>query len=133
MKIILSAVIIISTLLFSAVFAAPDRWTPPVMQTAPAQLPKLARPMKMDGVLTEWKSAACVPLYCRSYILYSRDSHKWNGPADAGFEVYCAWNDKGFCLAAVVADDDVRNNRTSKDYWQQDCVEFFLDGRVGKI
>jgi hypothetical protein len=132
MKIILSAVIIISTLLFSAVFAAPDRWTPPAMQTAPAQLPKLARPMKMDGVLTEWESAACVPLYCRSYILYSRDPHKWNGPADAGFEVYCAWNDKGLCLAAVVADDDVRNNRPSKDYWQQDCVEFFLDGRVGE-
>lgn len=131
MKIVLSTLTIAITL-FSTALAAPDRWTPPVVQTAPAQLPRLVQPLVMDGALGEWESAACVPLHCRSYILYSRDPHKWNGPADAGFEVFCAWNDRGLCLAAVVADDDVRNNRPGKDYWQQDCVEFFLDGRVGE-
>lgn len=108
-----------------------DRWTPPAVEaTVPAQLPKLAQPLVIDGVVKEWASAACVPVHSPSYVLYSREPHKWNGPADAGFEAYCAWSDAGLCLAAVVADDDVINDRPGKDYWQRDCIEFYLDGRA---
>lgn len=127
------------SLLVAAIFAvlpaqalpAGSRWTPPVIPAAPASLPKLSQPLVLDGALGEWNQAACVPMLSESYILYSREPHKWNGPADAGMEVYCAWSERGLCLAAVVADDDVRNDRQGKDYWEQDCVEFFVDGRAG--
>ncbi len=108
------------------------RWAPPNIPDRPAQLPRLSQPLVLDGDVAEWSAATSVPLLSKSYLLYCRPPHKWNGPPDAGMVVHCAWNDDGLCLAAVVADDDVRNDMPANDYWKQDCVEFFIDGRVGE-
>lgn len=88
------------------------------------------QPLVLDGELNEWASAACVPARYESYAEIIQ-LPGWRGPADAGLEFYCAWNSDGLCVAAVVADDDVRNDRKDKDLWQQDCLEIFVDGRSG--
>ncbi|MFH0795698.1 MAG: sugar-binding protein [Candidatus Omnitrophota bacterium] len=95
-------------------------------------LPKLTQPLVLDGNLNEWTEAACVPVRYQSYVCHLLPSHKWLGPADAGMEFFCAWNKDGLCLAAVVADDEIYNDREPQKLWQQDGVEIFLDGRAGE-
>lgn len=102
---------------------------PPAETPPPTPLPRLTAPFTPDGVLQEWTAAACVPVRSASCIAHRSSSHEWRGPADAGMEWYGAWNQEGLCLAAVVADDEVRNDRPDDALWQQDCVELFLDGR----
>lgn len=111
----------------------PDRWTAPQVPTELAQLPKLDQPFVPDGELAEWGSAATVPIRYESYVSRPRPKGKWLGPSDAGMEVYCAWSEEGLCLAAVVADDDVFNDRKGEAFWQCDCIEFHFDGRTDKI
>jgi len=107
--------------------------SPPPMETPPpAPLPRMTEPFTPDGVLQEWAAAACVPVRSASCIAHRSSSHEWRGPADAGMEWYGAWNQDGLCLAARVADEEVRNNRPEESLWQQDCVELFLDGRPGE-
>lgn len=105
---------------------------PPAAEAAPPiPLPRLTEPFTPDGVLQEWAQAACVPVRSPGCIAHRSSAHEWRGPADAGMEWYGAWNPEGLCLAAVVADDEVRNDRPEDALWQQDCVELFLDGRSG--
>lgn len=107
---------------------ADARWDVP--QAIPEGfLPKLGA-VTVDGDLAEWNTAAAVPLRFASYIAIRKPSHTWNGPADCGMEVYCGWNDDGLCLAGIVADDDVRNDATPENSWQQDCLELYVDGRT---
>jgi hypothetical protein len=93
-------------------------------------MPRLIEPLVLDGDLNEWASAACVPA---RYLTYAEIIHmpRWRGPADAGIEFYCAWNGDGLCLAAVVADQDVRNDQPDAELWRRDCLEVFVDGRAG--
>mgnify|MGYP005839765869 FL=1 len=114
--------------------SAADRWTPPQPTAVPANLPRLTAPLALDGDLSEWSGAASVPVRCRSYISVANKPHEWRGPADASMEFYCGWNADGLCIAAEVSDDDVRNDRQPKDYWQHDCIEVYVDGRgPGKL
>ncbi|NQU09393.1 hypothetical protein HQ590_01265 [bacterium] len=110
--------------------AGEDRWTLN-QETPKGVLPRLREPLVLDGQIKEWSSATTLPLRYRSYIAARKSDHPWLGLADASAELYCAWNDEGLCLAARVADDDVRNDRPPNDYWKQDCIELFVDGRVG--
>jgi len=98
---------------------------------AEGKLPRLMKPLVLDGDLGEWETAASLSLRYSSYIAQLKPGHEWLGPKDAGAEVYCAWNDDGLCLAAAVADDFVHNEREPGWTWQQDSLELFLDGRVG--
>ena len=97
-------------------------------------LPKLGA-IKLDGDLEEWTGAAAVPLRFASYIARCVTNHIWNGPADASMVAFCGWNDEGLCLAGLVSDDDVRNNRPPKDphCFEQDCLEIFFDGRTWNL
>lgn len=104
------------------------RWDAPHASVEPAQLPRLARSLVIDGSLEEWGGAACVPVRSGSYVTVNARGN-WAKPRGTGMEFYCAWNAQGLCAAAVVVDDDVCNDRQPKDYWQQDCVEFLVDGR----
>lgn len=105
----------------------------PAVSTAssPAQLPRLAEGFIPDGALDEWKQSACVPVRSVASIAHRVTTHDWRGPADSGMELYVAWNEQGLCLAAVVADDYLGNDRPDGSLWQQDCLELFLDGRQG--
>lgn len=113
------------------VLGAAAKWTPPAAENVAYQLPALGGPLALDGDIGEWSKAACLPVRSFSYVDVCERTHKWNGPSDAGMEFYAAWNDEGLCVAAVVADDDVINTRAGKDFWQQDCVEVYVDGRSG--
>ena len=94
-------------------------------------LPRLTRPLILDAKLDEWEGATSLLLRYASYISKVKPGHEWRGPMDAGAEMYCAWNDDGLCLAAVVADDDIHNERPPGMTWQQDGLELFVDGRAG--
>jgi len=108
-----------------------DRWMPPALPAADAQLPRLALPVVLDGDVIEWAAAACVPVRSFADVTSLSHLHQWRGASDAAVEVYCAWNEKGLCLAAVVADDDVVASSDTTKLWERDCVEFFVDGRSG--
>jgi hypothetical protein len=97
-------------------------------------LPKLGA-IKLDGELEEWTGAAAVPLRFASYIARCVTNHTWNGPVDGSMVAFCGWNDDGLCLAGLVSDDDVRNNRPPRDphCFEEDCVEIFFDGRTGNF
>jgi len=98
----------------------------------PAPLPKLAQPLVLDGDPSEWAGAGCACMRYEEWIGKIQPPHKWRGPADAGMEVYYAWNDEGLCLAAVVADDDVRISSDGKLLGERDCVRFHVDGRLNQ-
>jgi sialate O-acetylesterase len=95
-----------------------------------AALPRLGA-VTCDGELTEWRDAAAVPLRLASDTAHRKPPHVWNGPADCSMEVLCGWSAEGLCLGGTVADDDVRNSRPNDVSYEQDCVEFYVDGRIG--
>ena len=115
----------------TAVIAADPRWDlpPPV---AESWLPKLARPLVLDGDLGEWAGAAAIPIRFASYIAWQAPNREWKGPADSGMEALAAWSDDGLCLAGLVTDDDLRNSRPVEQSWEQDGVELYVDGRGGE-
>ena len=87
------------------------------------KLPKLTKPLVLDAKLDEWEGATSLSLRYASYISTLKPGHEWHGPKDAGAEMVCAWNDEGLCLAVLVTDDDVHNERPPHSIWQQDCLE----------
>lgn len=95
-----------------------------------AALPKLGA-VTCDGEFTEWRDAAAVPLRLPADTAHRKPPHVWKGPADCSLEVLCGWSAEGLCLAGTVADDDVRNSRPNDVSYEQDCVELYVDGRVG--
>ncbi len=110
--------------------AAPRRWEIPAYDCRDA-LPKLAAAPVLDGNLAEWAAAAAVPVRFAAWIAHCDSRHAWNGPADCGMDVFCAWHEAGLCVAGSVTDDDVRNDRSGDALYEQDCVEVFADGRTG--
>ncbi|NQZ66595.1 MAG: hypothetical protein HRT89_00870 [Lentisphaeria bacterium] len=96
------------------------------------KLPRLTKPLVLDAKLDEWEAATSLSLRYASYISNIKPGHEWRGPKDAGAEMYSAWNDEGLCIAVLVTDDDVHNERPPGFVWQQDCLELFIDGRGGE-
>ena len=109
---------------------ADGRWTPPTVPAAKNVVPRLTQPLTLDGHLTEWGSAACVPIRAQGNIIYRGGTHQWLGPADAGMETFCAWTPDGLALAANVTDTEVINTKPPASYYAQDCVELFVDARA---
>jgi len=109
---------------------ADGRWTPPALPAAKNVVPRLTQPLTVDGRLTEWGSAACVPIRAQSNIIYRSGRHEWLGPADAGMEAFCAWTADGLALAVNVTDNEVINTKPPATYYEQDCVELFVDARA---
>jgi hypothetical protein len=119
-------------LLMTAVSYAQENnaWVVPKLPPPQGQLPRLAQPLALDGELKEWAGAASLPVLYRSdFIVPPQDPGRWQGAADAGMEVFQAWNEEGLCLAVRVVDDDVFNDSADPDSWMQDCFEMYLDGR----
>jgi hypothetical protein len=79
----------------------------------------------VDGDLLEWAGAASLPIRYRSYVTPALMSPEWQGPADVGMEISCAWNSDGLCLGAVVADDTRKS--------QQGGVAIYVDGRAAAL
>ena len=106
-----------------------DRWRVPKPEIVPARLPHLSQSLVLDGDLSEWQDAVCVPVRLRNDVRREIPPRKWRGPADAGMEVYCAWDSDGLCLAAVVTDDDVSNRFRGYQAFKQDSLHLLVDGR----
>ena len=118
-------------LCLQAMGAGTGRWQNRA-DTPEGSLPRLTKPRLLDAKLDEWEGATSLSVRNASYISKVKPGREWRGPLDAGAEMYCAWNDDGLCLAAIVADDTIQNERPPGLTWQQDCLELFIDGRTGE-
>ena len=107
------------------------RWQPPNVMTGSVQLPRLQDAPVLDGNIAEWQDAFSIPVRCENNTTALIEPHAWKGPSDLGMEFYAGWCSSGLCIAAVVADSELVNTRPGPDYWQQDSIEIFVDGRSG--
>lgn len=107
----------------------PEQWKKPT-PPPPGQVVALKAPLALDGALDEWKSVPSVPMHTASSLLVAKGPHKWGGPSDIGMDVFVAWNADSLCVAAQVTDQEVHNDRPLSDAWQQDSIEFYVDGRA---
>jgi hypothetical protein len=104
-----------------------DAWTPPAAAGANLQLPRLPKPLVLDGELGEWSDTPRIAMRSPASIAGRAADREWRGPADAGLVVRCAWTQEGLCFAVVVTDDEVRNDRETARLRDQDCVEIVVD------
>lgn len=102
-------------------------WTLPVPDQKPFIIPYSN--ITLDGVLTpdEWKESLCFPLRSKFHITNIR--RQWTEAMDAGMEFYVSWNNSGLFFGAIVADNEVINEKTPETAYEQDCIEIFVDGR----
>ncbi len=98
-------------------------WTLPAAEEKPRVIPYSQ--ITIDGILTEkeWKDSFCFPVRSRFHIANARRT--WSGPMDAGMEFYACWNESGLYFGAIVADNEVINERTPETAYEQDCIEIF--------
>lgn len=106
------------------------RWTVP-QHIHSDYLPLLPAAPVLDGDLSDWRGMAVVPIRHVTDIAHRQKNHSWNGPADCSVVVFCGWHADGLFLAGNILDDDVQNEYTGDRLYEQDCMEIFIDGRVG--
>jgi hypothetical protein len=111
----------------------PESWKAPALPAPDPQLPRLAAPLVVDGVLAEWDGAAVMPLRAAGDIIWSHAPHTWDGPVDASLALRLAWTPAGLAIGAEVFDDDICNDRTAEKSHEQDGIELFLDGRADGV
>ncbi|MGC8805235.1 MAG: sugar-binding protein, partial [Candidatus Ratteibacteria bacterium] len=124
--------IILFLVLAGVCFAAVSvDWSVPAITDTPSVIP--FSNITVDGVLHdyEWASGFCLPIRSKYHI--SNSKRQWAGPEDAGMEFYTAWNEKGLFFGAIVADNEVINDRPPELAYQQDCIEIFVDGRTSSF
>ncbi|MCK4401022.1 hypothetical protein KAW08_01810 [bacterium] len=97
----------------------------------------VARPVKIDGDLSEWKKHPYILMNKRDQILPPDPWVNWNGPKDLSAKVYVGWDKHNFYLAGEVTDDKHFNNKAGRGIWNGDCLQFafdpWVDGCLGKI
>jgi len=97
------------------------------------RIPKLSKPLKLDGSLEEWGDIASsrVPLglISEGSQVCSGDAKLWKGAKDASAKIYAAWTQDKLYVAVAVTDDSIVAAPGASDPWNFDCVEFFIDGR----
>ena len=101
----------------------PARWVDrPAPSRPPIGIPRLAEPFVIDGELNEWASALAAPSRSDALAVYSQAGHEWLGPDDASQESFIAWNADGVCLATIVRDSEIFNDRPPELPWDHDCA-----------
>ncbi|MCX7705555.1 MAG: CehA/McbA family metallohydrolase [bacterium] len=102
-------------------------WSLPVISEKPIVIPHSK--ITVDGVLTsdEWGKCPGFPVRSKNHI--ANATRQWSGPMDAGMEFYVSWNESGLFFGAIVADNQVINEKSPENAYEQDCIEIFVDGR----
>lgn len=77
----------------------------------------------IDGTLSEgeWTQEAIVVNNADQYYKLDGD---WEGPEDASFKAWTAWDDNYFYLAVEVEDNVFSNNESSSNLWAGDSIQF---------
>jgi len=84
---------------------------------------KVAKPVKIDGSLDEWKDAFSMVVASKQQVSVGP---KWKGATDASAQFYVMWDEANIYFAASVADD--RPFRPGA-LWMGDGLEIFIDLR----
>ena len=106
--------------------------------------PRILRELDIDGRLDDWEAVEGlpyggkepvedVPNAVRTPISLGKPGHvqmietKWTGPEDLSAEIWTAWDDRNFYLAAKVRDDVFHQDRVGGAVWEGDGIQFALD------
>ena len=86
---------------------------------------RIAFPVKIDGNLMEWKGVKPIQLNsAKNLFAPELGCHMWKGPEDLSALVYTGWDKDNFYFAAEVTDDEQFNNKTGRDIWNGDSLQF---------
>ena len=85
-----------------------------------------ASSITIDGSLGEWNRDSPISLGKPGHV-QEIEPGKWTGPEDLSAEVWTAWDDTNFYLAARVKDDVFCQNESGAEVWKGDSVQFALD------
>ena len=80
----------------------------------------------VDGSLEEWNLDSPIILGKAGHF-QELEPGKWSGPDDLSGEIWTAWDDSNFYLAARVRDNAFCQNESGADIWKGDSVQFALD------
>ena len=107
-----------------------NRWPDTdIEERPPIVIPRLAEPFVVDGDVDEWAGALSAPVRSRTLAIYHQGDREWFGPNDAGIECFAAWNDQGICVAALLTDNELYNDRPADAPWDQDCATVVVQPR----
>ncbi|MHC4562765.1 MAG: sugar-binding protein [Planctomycetota bacterium] len=99
------------------------RWPDAPVTPQPVMgIPKLAEPFVADGELTEWGSALSAPVRAVALAIYLQGDQEWLGPDDASMDCFVAWTEDGLCVASVLRDNELFNDRPADVPWDHDCA-----------
>ena len=80
----------------------------------------------VDGSLGDWNLDSPIRLGKPGHV-QQLDKGKWSGPEDLSAEIWTAWDDSNFYMAARVKDDVFSQKESGADVWKGDNVQFALD------
>jgi len=97
--------------------------------------PKRARPINIDGVLSEWADVKGFTMAEEKFFFVGQgmSSSKWQGPADLSATFKLQWDEQYLYIAVEVTDDHVTEPHGSlvpgpeTGSWDDDGVEIMLD------
>lgn len=107
-----------------------DDWPYPMSLTRPVEvLPHLTvaragTTPQLVGKLAEWQDATTVVLDRLNFVDPAVPGKKllWGGPADLSAQLFIKWDDAALYVAALVRDDEHRQNATEMMTWSEDCL-----------
>ena len=100
-----------------------DVWRDSFADRPTFSVPFLARPIKINGEISEWPSACRLPSI-RPGLAVGTDRDRQPEP-----NVLLGWNNEGLSIAFEVFDRDVNVAPATGWWWARDCVEFWISTR----
>ena len=81
--------------------------------------------VEIDGNLDDWILDEPVVLDHKTQVAYGRGA--WGGKEDYSVKAYSMWDIYNIYFAFEITDSKLVQNKTQKDMWEGDHVEFWLD------
>lgn len=90
----------------------------------------------IDGKLNDWNAlgeSAMLGSIASETQITGGDKANWGGVADMGAKVYSTWTKDAIYAAVEVTDDVIVPTSPGSNSYENDAVEFFLDGRASDM
>jgi parallel beta-helix repeat protein len=94
------------------------------------------KPLTVDGDLGDWQplgEGAQLGTIASADQLTRGDAKTWAGRDDASAKLHAVWTKDAIYMAAEVTDESVIGTAAGTPPYQNDAVEFFLDGRASDM
>lgn len=99
------------------------------LQRKTAFVANAAKPVKIDGNLSDWDKAS--PLTMKD-LSFFKEGLTWGGPADLSGSAYFMYDNNYLYLAAVITDSlPLINKKRGQDVWNGDAIEIVISTNPG--